>query len=447
MSFPLLVSASSIVVGILSVLTVHRCFKVRTVGHIERALKMLTRFTMMYQTPVVYLIARWCFPADGYAVSCEWQELRLGHAVACVWIGIWSCVVISYGTEHYTSYKRQPVQEIAGAQSISAASGVIFGLAVGYSSCALLVVCLAAAAVAAQSIAGAYGVALAAVGMLTLLPPVLAIDAYDSIADNASGLAEMSGMDSHVRDITDVLGGGGAIGNGFATGAAALSSHALVHAFWQEAEAASATPARAPGAMDRWYFGGLLIGAMLPYAFSAVTLKSVGEAAQELVEECRKQFPRIIHGDLDALETPEYDWYDHCIQISTKASLSQMGPAGAIVIGTPVVTGLLFGKVCTTGLLQGALVSGCQMAISMISTGGAWDNAKRLVAVSTFDKEMDEHYKNAVIGDLIGDPLKDVSGPSLNVLVNLSAVTSLLFSPVIGRWSGPAGEPFWAPVH
>jgi len=250
------------------------------------------------------------------------------------------------------------------------------------------------------------------------------------MGDNATGISEMSGLTTDMDgDITDVLGGAGAIGNGFAISVGALVSISLLNAFSIRAGV------QGVDAMDSWHFTGLLLGAMLPYAFSAITMTSVGKAANEMVAECRRQFPSIIYH----AENPNYN---RCITIATNASLQKLGPAGLVVIGSPIAVGFVFGQKCTAGLLQGALVSGMQMGISMINTGGAWDNAKKYVADQGVKGS--EQHKNAVIADTVGDPLKDVSGPSLNVLVNLCAITSFVFGSWIHKWSGPDGGPFWA---
>lgn len=191
--------------------------------------------------------------------------------------------------------------------------------------------------------------------------------------------------------------------------------------------------------LDPWAFTGLLYGAMMPYAFSALTMKSVGKAANDMVAECMRQFPKIISGEIK----PQYS---RCIAISTEASLREMIAPGLLVILSPLVAGLLFGKNCTAGLLSGALVSGVQLAISMSNTGGAWDNAKKYIEAGGLGPNFGKHsqaHKNAVTGDTVGDPLKDTSGPSLNILVKLSAIMSLVFGGVIADFSNERGGPFW----
>merc|ERR1719240_520137 len=237
-----------------------------------------------------------------------------------------------------------------------------------------------------------------------------------------------------VRRITDALDAAGnttaAIGKGFAIGSAALVSLALFGAFTVRANVTNVN------VLDPWTFTGLLVGAMLPYAFSAMTMKSVGMAPNEMVIECNRQFKLILE-DKD----PNYPDYKQCISISTKASLKEMIAPGVLVMGSPLLTGFLFGKNCVAGLLAGGLVSGVQMAISMSNTGGAWDKAKKVIEAS--GRKGQEVHKNAVTGDTVGDPLKDTSGPALNILVKLSAIISLVFGSVIANCSNPAGGPFW----
>jgi len=425
--FPLLISSTGILVGILTIVTVQLLYKVRDAKDVELVLKRLVVIITLFETPVVYVLAHWCLPAS-FDLNRGLNNVTPLHCTICVWLGLWSGLIIGYVTEYYTSFQRGPVQEIAKAQRVSAGTGVILGLSVGYESCAIPVLFLASCVLISNTCAGAYGIALAALGMLSVMSMGLAIDAYDSIADNAGGIAEMCGLSTNVRDITDVLGGAGAIGHGFAIGSAALVSLALIDAFCVH------TDIKTIDTLDKWYVTGLLVGGMLPYLFSSITMKSTGKAANDMVEECRRQFPGII----DREESPDYK---RCIKISTEASLKAMGPAGLLAIGAPIAIGLLFGKKCTAGLLQGALVSGVQMAISMINTGGAWDNAKKHVEVSGIRDS--EQHKNAMTCDIIGDPLKDVSGPSLNILVNLSSITGLVFGSLINKWSNEHGGPFW----
>merc|ERR1712185_485445 len=268
----------------------------------------------------------------------------------------------------------------------------------------------------------------------------LTIDAYEPISDNAGGIAEMSHMPGKVRTLTDKLDAAGnttaAIGKGFAIGSAALVSLALFGAFTVRANIDDVD------VLDPWVFTGLLYGAMMPYAFAAWTMKSVGMAANDMVKECMEQFPKIINGEMQ----PDYQ---RCILISTESSLREMLAPGALVILSPLVAGLGFGKNATAGLLSGALVSSVQLAISMSNTGGAWDNSKKYISAGGLGKEFckgSEAHKNSVTGDTVGDPLKDTSGPALNIVMKLTAIISLVFGSVIANYSNESGGPFWLSV-
>lgn len=286
-----------------------------------------------------------------------------------------------------------------------------------------------------------YGVAVAAVGILSTMSTGLAIDAYGPISDNAGGIAEMSEMGDDIRDLTDALDAAGnttaAIGKGFAIGSAALVSLALFGGFITICREAGEL--HQVDILEPFQFVGLLLGAMLPYWFSAMTMKSVGFAAYEMVKEVRRQF-RDNPGILAGTDPPDYK---QCVKISTEASLREMLPPGALVMLTPIVVGFLFGVEALAGLLAGVLVSGVQMAISASNTGGAWDNAKKYIGGGEYrnaagevrGKGTDEH-KAAVIGDTVGDPLKDTSGPSLNILIKLTAIISLVFASAISKHGG-----------
>merc|ERR1711959_720611 len=331
-----------------------------------------------------------------------------------------------------------PVREISETQKQSAATGIIYGLALGYLSCIIPVLCLGFTILVAHSLVGMFGVALAALGMLGTMTMALTIDAYGPISDNAGGIAEMAHMPEQVREKTDCLDAAGnttaAIGKGFAIGSAALVSLALFGAFTVRAEIEKVD------ILDPWVFTGLLFGAMMPYAFAAWTMKSVGEAANDMVKECLGQFPGIMAGT----QKPDYH---RCIQISTDASLREMIKPGLLVIASPLVAGLGFGKNACAGLLSGALVSSVQLAISMSNSGGAWDNSKKYISAGGLGKEFvkgSEAHKNSVTGDTVGDPLKDTSGPALNIVMKLTAILSLVFGSKIGEvspngYSNPEG--------
>ena len=356
-------------------------------------------------------------------------------AIACVAVGLWGGCIVGFVTEYYTSASYHPVREVAQACETGAATNIIYGLALGYKSAIIPVSVISIAVYVGFSTAGMYGVALAALGFLGTLATCLAIDVYGPICDNAGGIAEMAELPAEVRDITDALDAAGnttaAIGKGFAIGSAALVSLALFGGFVtriEEREINILTPIT---------FAGLFMGAMLPYWFTAMTMKSVGVAAMEMVKEVKHQFA-TIPGLLEGL--PGHGPPDHakCIKISTDASLREMIPPALLVMLSPILTGVFFGVYAVSGLLVGALTSGVQLAISQSNTGGAWDNAKKYVekgCVSIEDKDGklivqgkgSDIHKASVIGDTVGDPLKDTSGPALNILMKLMAIISLVF--------------------
>lgn len=349
-------------------------------------------------------------------------------AYGCIVVGLWTGFIIGWITEVYTSNAYRPVQDLAEACRMGSAPNIILGLALGYMSTIVPVLSIAVTIYVSFTFGGMYGIALAALGMLGCLPIALAIDGYGPIADNAGGIAEMAGLHSSVREATDKLDAAGnttaAIGKGFAIGSACLVALALFGAF------VTRTGTTAVNILQPLQFAGLLVGAMVPYAFSALTMAAVGEAANEMIHEIKRQFESEHHRNGGKPD------YDKCIAISTKASLHKMIAPGILVIGTPFFVGVLFGHEAVSGLLAGIIVSGVQIAISFSNTGGAWDNAKKYIETETnyskvnkdyrFHKGTEEH-KAAVTGDTVGDPLKDTSGPSINILIKLSAITSLVF--------------------
>ncbi|KAH0478519.1 MAG: uncharacterized protein KVP18_002847 [Porospora cf. gigantea A] len=433
--FPLIVASSGIIVAIATLGYVSRFCPVKDVEDVEKTLKQILTISTAFQTPVVMALA-WLFlpttfALDNFGLTTWWA------AGVCILLGLWSGLVIGYVTEFYTSHNYFPVREISQTQVVSAATGIIYGLALGYLSCVIPVFCIAASVTVSHTLAGMYGVSLAALGMLGTLSLSLTIDAFGPIADNAGGLAEMAELGPHVRYRTDALDAAGnttaAIGKGFAIGSAALVSLALFGAFTVRANVTKVD------VLEPWTFSGLLIGALLPYAFSAMTMKSVGVAATDMVKECMRQFPDIIAGKME----PQYT---SCIKISTDAAIKEMRWPGAIVLLSPLAMGFVMGKNATAGLLAGCLVSGVQMAISASNSGGAWDNAKKYIETGALGADCAKGsaaHKNAVTGDTVGDPLKDTSGPSLNILIKLSAIVSLVFGAQIDSWSNATGGPFW----
>merc|ERR1719272_1196450 len=434
--YPLLISSVGIFIGILTLIVAGIFYPVKTLPDVEKALKGVLVISTVLMTPVSIFLSYACLP-DQFVLGEGFGEVKWWYCALSICLGLWSGLIIGFVTEYYTSHTYKPVREIAETQKQSAATGIIYGLALGYLSCIIPVICLGITILISHTLCGMFGVALGALGMLGTMTMGLTIDAYGPISDNAGGIAEMSGLPEEVRTLTDCLDAAGnttaAIGKGFAIGSAALVSLALFGAFCVRADV------KEVDILNAWTFTGLLMGAMMPYAFAAWTMKSVGEAANEMVKECMEQFPKIMSGEME----PDYK---RCIAISTQSSLNEMLAPGALVILSPLVAGIGFGKNCCAGLLSGALVSSVQLAISMSNTGGAWDNSKKYISAGGLGKDFrkgSEAHKNSVTGDTVGDPLKDTSGPALNIVMKLTAILSLVFGAKINEYSNCAGGPFW----
>merc|ERR1719504_578417 len=437
MCFPLLLSCVGIITGILTLLICRVVYKINEDpdSSIERGLKGILIISTILQSFATYAVAFFVLPAE-FQID-EVHVVTPMTCCYCILAGLWSGLVIGVVTEYYTSHTYRPTREISESQEVSAATGIIFGLALGYKSCIVPTFCLAFTICLSHICAGMYGIALAALGMLGTLVCALTIDVYGPISDNAGGIAEMAGLDEYVRERTDALDAAGnttaAVGKGFAIGSAALVSLALFGAYTVRAGVNDVN------ILDPWVFTGLLFGAMMPYAFAAWTMKSVGMAANDMVKECMEQFPKIINGEMQ----PDYQ---RCILISTEASLREMLAPGALVILSPLIAGFGFGKNTVAGLLSGALCSSVQLAISMSNSGGAWDNAKKYIEAGGLGPEFrkgSEAHKNSVTGDTVGDPLKDTSGPSLNIVMKLTAIISLVFGSAIKSYSNAEGGPIW----
>ncbi|KAL4855826.1 Pyrophosphate-energized vacuolar membrane proton pump [Chlorella vulgaris] len=433
MCYPLLITASGIIVCMLTTLIATDLKPARVVSEIENTLKGQLIISTLAMTPVVYVISVCALPAEFTGIFSEEPErvVKNWHMFFCVAAGLWGGLVIGLVTEYYTSNRYTPVQDVADACRTGAATNIIFGMALGYKSAIVPCLIMAASIFTGFTLAHMYGIACAALGMLATISTCLAIDAYGPISDNAGGIAEMAGMGEDIRERTDALDAAGnttaAIGKGFAIGSAALVSLALFGAYVTRAGISMVDSS----ILDPEVFSGLLVGAMLPYWFSAMTMKSVGKAALAMVEEVRRQF-NTIPGLMEGTARPDYR---RCVEISTAASISEMVPPGILVMGTPLIVGTLFGVRALAGVLAGSLVSGVQMAVSMSNTGGAWDNAKKYVEAGASEHARElggkgsDCHKAAVIGDTVGDPLKDTSGPSLNILIKLMAVESLVLAP------------------
>merc|ERR1712176_1283522 len=368
-------------------------------------------------------------------------ELTPFSAAACVAMGAAGGLTIGLITEYYTSHSYKPVRELADSCKTGAATNMIYGIALGYKSAIIPVLVLAVVIYGSFTLRDMYGVALSAIGFLANLATGLTIDVYGPVCDNAGGIAEMAELDPSVREKTDALDAAGnttaAIGKGFAIGSAALVSLALFGAFVTRISEASGKTVFVDGVnmLEPLTFAFLIIGGMIPFAFAALTMKSVGFAAMEMVMEVQRQFDEKPHL-LDENQTERPD-YDACIAISTQASLKEMIAPGAMVIFTPLLTGILFGVTAVSGLLVGALVASIQLAISMSNSGGAWDNAKKYIEKQPADSELkgkgSDIHKAAVVGDTVGDPFKDTSGPALNIVMKLMAVLSLVFADTFIR--------------
>ena len=343
-------------------------------------------------------------------------------------VGLMSGIAIGLLTEYYTSDHQKPSKAIAQASETGAATNIISGLANGMFSTALPVLVIAGAIMGSYHFANIYGIALAAIGMLSTIGIQLAVDAYGPIADNAGGIAEMAGLPKEVRERTDKLDAVGnttaAIGKGFAIGSAALTSLALFAAF-RETVGGLVLDISDPTIM-----AGLFIGASLPFVFSALAMQAVGDAAFEMIEEVRRQF-REIKGLLDGEPGVKAD-YAKCVDIATTAAINKMVLPGALAICTPIFFGLVLGqKEMLGGILAGVTVTGVLLAIFMSNAGGSWDNAKKYIESGAHGGKGSTAHKAAVVGDTVGDPFKDTAGPSLNILIKLISVVSLVIAPLI----------------
>ena len=371
-----------------------------------------------------------------------WKIFGLGQLglYAAVLAGLAAGVAIGFFTEYFTSDNYKPTKDLAAQSQTGSATIIIGGIGLGMQSTAIPVIIVVAAIIIAYSAAGGfaspdrglYGIALAAVGMLSTLGVTLATDAYGPIADNAGGIAEMAGLDPKVRQRTDALDALGnttaATGKGFAIGSAALTALALIASYVDKVQQVGGDKVQLDmSLMNPVVLVGLFLGAMLPFLFAALTMGAVGRAAQSIVVEVRRQFreiPGLLEGKADAD-------YATCVSYCTKASLKEMVAPTLLAIITPILVGLIFGYNGVIGLLAGATATGFIMAIFMANSGGAWDNAKKYIEGGNFGGKGSDCHKAAVVGDTVGDPFKDTSGPSINILIKLLSMVSIVFAGLV----------------
>ncbi len=433
--YPILISAVGIPISLLTMLFV----KVKTEDDVSPALMKLLIISSALMAVAMFFVTRSFVPADFEIRGEAYTSMGIYW---CFLSGLVAGLVVGLLTGYYTSGSFKPVQEVAKSCETGAATNIIYGLALGYKSTVLPYIAIAIAIFVSWDLGGMYGVAIGSLGMLGTLAIALTIDAYGPVSDNAGGIAEMAGLPKEVRRRTDILDAAGnttaAIGKGFAIGAAIMTSLALFAAFLTSADALMRE--ENPGydllasinLLDPVVFVSLFMGAVLPFLFTAMTMKSVGKAAFDMIEEVRRQF-REIPGLMEGTGKPDYA---QCVAISTQAALREMIPPGLLIMGSPLVVGFLFGVPAVAGMLAGSLVTGGVLAIASSNSGGAWDNAKKYIEAGNLGGKGSEVHKAAVVGDTVGDPLKDTSGPSLNILIKLSAILSLVFAPFFVQYGG-----------
>lgn len=403
LNFPILLLSVSLVSSWIVSFLATTLKPVDTQPEIEPALKLQLVASTVVMSGFSAALCLLCLPENITYASGAWKAFTNVQVLACVLLGLWTGLIIGYITDYYTSFEHDPVKELTQACTTGAATNIIYGLALGYKSAIVPVFALAVTIFASFRMAGLYGVAAAALGVLGNIATALTIDAYGPICDNAGGIAEMCHMPSHTRERTDALDAAGnttaAIGKGSAIASAILVALALFGAFISSSRAAK--DKYNLNLLEPMALAGLLIGAMLPYWFTAMTMKAVGDAAMEMVKEVQRQLdPSSESGCLIRQHKMDPD-YTKCIAISTRAALREMIGPGVLVMASPVIAGFVFGRLALAGLLIGNLVSGTQVAISASNSGGAWDNAKKLLTKLGVDKKSDQ-FKSAVVGDTVG---------------------------------------------
>ncbi len=410
MKLPLLLASSGLVASILGIIIV----KLQSAKAPASALRSGTLLA-----PVIFVGFAWFIiqALPGVSNAVWW----------CVIAGAVGGVLIGLITEYYTGGK--PVKDIAESGETGSATVMISGLAVGMESVVIPIIVLASIIFVSTGLSGVYGVGIAAVGMLSTVGITMAIDAYGPVADNAGGIAEMSGMGKEVRDITDSLDELGnttaAIGKGFAIGAAALAALAIISAY--SAVVTVNNPEFSLALTDPIVLVGMFIGACIPFYIASITMKAVGDAAFEMINEIRRQFKEIV-GLMEGTADPDSE---KCVEIATRASLKKMMLPGVIAVSMPAVVGFGLGAEALGGMLAGGLLGCVSLALMMANAGGAWDNAKKYVEKGNLGGKGSDTHAATVVGDTVGDPFKDTSGPSMNILINVMAIVSLVIAPLL----------------
>ncbi len=413
--FPLLLAGLGVVASIIGTLFV----RAKDEKDLAPALNRGTYISAVLTAIFVLISALLVFRDLGTAKA-------IGPFVASV-SGLIAGIIIGLLCQYYTSSDYKPVQQLAETAKTGPATVIINGLALGMESTVFPLILICAAILLANWAAGIYGIAIAGLGMLSIVGMTVAVDAYGPVADNAGGIAEMADLDPHVRERTDSLDALGnttaAIGKGFAIASAALTALALFVAYSQT------VGLRIIDLLHPYTVVGLFIGGMMPFLFSSIAMKAVGTAAFKMVEEVRRQF-REIKGLMEGKAQPDYA---RCVDISTRGAIAQMIFPGLLAVIVPIVVGLVLGKEALGGLLAGAIVTGLLMAIMMANAGGAWDNAKKYIEAGNLGGKGTPVHAAAVVGDTVGDPFKDTAGPSLNILIKLMSIVALVFAPLFMR--------------